>query len=70
MASMYLGLAPGGVVQVWVMNNCGYAVAVARGKGEIEPLGPHLGKSKGHYYPQSDASKRYVEKYGIPYGSW
>lgn len=70
MAGLYLGLAPGGVVQVWVVNNCGYAVRVARDKAEIEPLGPHLGKSGGYYYPQTEASKRYVEKHGVPYGSW
>lgn len=70
MASAYLGLAPGGAIQVWVVDSCGYAVKVARGQGEVEPLGPHLGKSGGHYYPQPAASKRYVEKYGIPYGSW
>jgi len=28
MASVYLGLAPGGIVQVWVVNSCGYAVKV------------------------------------------
>ncbi|WP_178118313.1 hypothetical protein [Pseudomonas sp. SJZ080] len=46
------------------------SVKVARAQAEIEPLGPHLGKSGGHYYPLSEASKRYIEKYGIPYGSW
>lgn len=70
MAALYLGLAPGGVVQAWAMDSCGYPVKIARGQAEIEPLGPHLGKSGGNYYPQPAASKRYVEKYGIPYGSW
>jgi len=70
MAAVYLGLAPGGTVQVWVRDQCHNAVKVARGKGHIEPLGPHLGKSGGHYYPQPDASKRYVDKFGVPYGSW
>lgn len=70
MASLHLGLAPGGVIQVWVRDQCHRAIKVARGQGEIEPLGPHLGKSGGNYYPQPEASKRYVEQYGIPYGSW
>lgn len=70
MAALYLGLAPGGIVQVWVRDQCHDAVKIARGQGEVEPLGPHLGKSGGHYYPQPAASKRYVEKHGIPYGSW
>ncbi|WP_025809468.1 DUF2931 family protein [Pseudomonas chlororaphis] len=70
MASVNLGLAPGGIVQVWVRDECHHPIKVARVQAEVEPLGPHLGKSNGHYYPQSENSKRYIEKYGIPYGSW
>jgi hypothetical protein len=69
-ASMVLGLAPGGVVQVWVRNSCRTPIKVTRAQGEVVPLGPRLGKSGGNYYPQSEKSKRYIEKYGIPYGSW
>ncbi|MGL6245910.1 DUF2931 family protein [Pseudomonas sp.] len=69
-ALVYVGLAPGGIAQVWVSDKCMKAVKVARAQAEIEPLGPHLGKSGGNYYPQSENSKRYIEKYGIPYGSW
>jgi hypothetical protein len=65
-ASVRFGLAPGGVVQVWVLDECLRPVKVARGQAEIEPLGPYLGKSGGRHYPQSEVSKRYVEKYGIP----
>ncbi|MEW7857248.1 DUF2931 family protein [Pseudomonas chlororaphis] len=70
LASLYLGLAPGGIVQVWIRDECYRPVKVARVQAEIEPLGPHLGKSNGHYYPLPENSKRYIEKYGIPYGSW
>lgn len=70
MGAVYLGLAPGGVIQAWVRDQCHNAIKVARSQAEIEPLGPHLGKAGGHYYPQPETSKRYVEKYGIPYGSW
>ncbi|WDH25437.1 DUF2931 family protein [Pseudomonas chlororaphis] len=70
MASVNLGLAPGGIVQVWVRDECHHPIKVARVQAEVEPLGPHLGKSNGHYYPLSENSKRYIEKYGIPYGSW
>jgi hypothetical protein len=70
-ASIYLGLAPGGVVQVWVRDSCHRPVKVARAQAEIEPLGPSLGKNQGRYaYPVSEESKRYIDKYGIPYGSW
>jgi hypothetical protein len=69
-ASVILGLAPGGIVQVWVRDSCRKAIKVTRAQAEVAPLGPHLGKSGGKYYPQSEKSKRYIEKYGIPYGSW
>lgn len=68
--SVQLGLAPGGVVQIWVRDQCQRPVKVARGQAEIESKGPALGLSGGSYFPLDDASKRYVEKYGIPYGSW
>lgn len=70
LAALHIGLAPGGVVQVWTRNECNKPAPVARAQAEIEPRGPHLGKSGGKYYPLSDASKRYIEKFGIPYGSW
>jgi hypothetical protein len=70
-ASIYLGLAPGGVVQVFVRDACHRPVKVARAKAEIEPLGPSQGKNEGRYaYPVSEKAKRYIDKYGIPYGSW
>ena len=70
-ASLYLGLAPGGVVQVWVRDSCHLPVKVARAQAEVEPLGPSQGKNQGRYaYPVSEKSKRYIEKFGIPYGSW
>lgn len=69
-ATLNLGLAPGGIVQAWVRDECHRPIKVARTQAEVEPLGPHLGKSGGHYYPQSEASRRYIERFGIPYGSW
>lgn len=70
-ASIYLGLAPRGVVQVFVRDSCHRPVKVARAQAEIDPLGPSQGKNQGRYaYPISEKSKRYIEKYGIPYGSW
>ena len=70
-ASIYLGLAPGGVVQIFVRDSCHRPVKVGKAKAEIEPLGPSQGKNQGRYaYPVSEKSKRYIEKYGIPCGSW
>ena len=71
MAAAYIGLAPGGAIRVWVENNCGDNILVARAQAEIEPLGPSQGLNQGRYaYPISEPSKRYIERYGVPYGSW
>uniref|UniRef100_UPI000B873004 DUF2931 family protein n=1 Tax=Pseudomonas sp. Z003-0.4C(8344-21) TaxID=1855380 RepID=UPI000B873004 len=70
-SSVYLGLAPGGVVQVWVRDSWHHPIKVAKAQAEIEPMGPSQGKTHGRYaYPVSEKSKRYIEKFGIPYGSW
>lgn len=47
MASVYLGIAPGNVVQVWVRDPCRSPIKVARAQAELEPLGPELGKNGG-----------------------
>ncbi|WP_097303713.1 DUF2931 family protein [Pseudomonas chlororaphis] len=71
MALVNLGLAPGGIVQVWVRDECHHPIKVTRVQAEVEPLGPSQGKTNGRYaYQISEESKRYIEKYGIPYGSW
>ncbi|MBC9000210.1 DUF2931 family protein [Pseudomonas sp. N40(2020)] len=70
-ASIYLGLAPRGVVQVFVRDSCHRPVKVGRAQADIEPLGPSQGKNEGRYaYPVSEKTTRYIERYGIPYGSW
>ncbi|MDR6914793.1 hypothetical protein J2X66_001658 [Pseudomonas sp. 3296] len=70
LASVQIGIAPGGVVQVWALDECRRAIKVAHYQAEIEPKGPGLGLSHGSYFPLEENSKRYIEKYGIPYGSW
>ncbi|MFJ2479510.1 DUF2931 family protein [Pseudomonas sp. NPDC087598] len=71
MATLYVGLAPGGVLQAWVRDSCHRPIKVAHAQGEIEPLGPQQGKHGDRYaYPVSEKAMRYIEKYGIPYGSW
>ncbi|WP_237881777.1 DUF2931 family protein [Pseudomonas sp. PGPR40] len=70
-AALNLGLAPGGIIQVWVWDDCFRAHKVDRGQVGIEPLGPYLGKNEGRYvWEIKDSSKRYIERFGIPYGSW
>ncbi len=68
--SVLFGLAPGGVVQIWMMDECLRPVKVVHAQVEIEPKGPDLGLSGGSYFPLQETSKLYVEKHGIPYGSW
>jgi hypothetical protein len=67
-SSVYLELAPGGVVQVWIRDFCHHPVQVAKAQAEIEPQGPSQGKTQGRYaFPVSEKSKRYIEKWGTPY---
>ncbi|MCQ4287411.1 DUF2931 family protein [Pseudomonas stutzeri] len=69
--ALALGLAPGGVVRVWAMSTCGGPIEVLRAQAEIEPKGPSQGKTDGHYaLPLEPESRAYIEKHGIPYGSW
>jgi len=64
-------LAPGGIVKVWVSGSCFPAVPIARVQAEVEPLGPDQGHSGGQYaLPLKPTAKAYLEKHGIPYGSW
>ncbi|MFI8335720.1 DUF2931 family protein [Pseudomonas taetrolens] len=71
MISAVLGVAPGGVIRVWANDNCLNDNLIAGAQAEIEPLGPDQGLSEGRFaYPITEHSKRYIERYGIPYGSW
>ncbi|MFJ3471142.1 DUF2931 family protein [Pseudomonas sp. NPDC090201] len=65
-----LGMAPGGIVKVWVGVGCLGYIEVGRFQAEIEPRGPFL-RGRGIYYrePKPEA-KAWIEKNGIPYGSW
>ncbi|MNN96643.1 hypothetical protein D3C81_2156710 [compost metagenome] len=66
-----VGLAPGGIAKVWLMGACLSAIDVARVQGTVVKKGPDGGQSGGQYgLPLEPASKAYIEKYGIPYGSW
>jgi hypothetical protein len=58
MASLYVGLAPKGVLQAWVRDSCHRPVQVAHAQGKLEPLGPEQGKHGGRYaYQVSDKAK-------------
>ncbi len=65
-----LGMAPGGIVKVWLGAGCLGYKEVGRYQAEIDPRGPYGGKSNGKYIPMEPANKAYIEKHGIPYGTW
>ena len=65
-----LGMAPGGIVKVWVGFGCLGYVEVGRFQAEIESRGPYLGKTHGKYVRLEPENKAYIEQHGIPYGSW
>ncbi len=65
-----LGMAPGGIVKVWVGGPCLGFTEVGRFQAEIDPLGPYKGKSQGRYVPIEPENKAYIDQHGIPYGSW
>ncbi|MDR6610104.1 DUF2931 family protein [Pseudomonas synxantha] len=67
---LVVGLAPGGIAKVWLAGPCLHAIEVTRVQGTINPEGPYRGQTGGEYYFLSDESKAYIDKFGIPYGSW
>ena len=65
-----LGMAPGGIVKVWVGGACLGFTEVGRFQAEIDPLGPHQ-DGKGHYLrPPKPEAQAYIDAHGIPYGTW
>ncbi|MGE8154577.1 DUF2931 family protein [Pseudomonas vancouverensis] len=65
-----VGLAPGGVTKTWIGGPCLPPIEVARVVGTVVKIGPYSGTSNGQHRPLSETSKAYIEKYGVPYGSW
>ena len=66
-----IGLAPGGIAKVWLGGPCLKAVEIARVVGTINKQGPSQGKNEGRYaLPLSPESQAYIDKFGIPFGSW
>src|ERR1044072_5757075 len=66
-----VGLAPGGIAKVWIIAPCSGALDVARVQGTVVKEGPSLGQTGGRYaLPLKPAARAYIEKHGIPYGSW
>ncbi|VEF11255.1 Protein of uncharacterised function (DUF2931) [Pseudomonas fluorescens] len=68
--SIAVRLVPGGIAKIWVGGPCMTPIEIARIKAEVDPRGPYEGKSAGQYDSLSAVSKAYVNKFGVPYGSW
>lgn len=68
--AIVIGLAPGGIAKAWVTGPCLTPIEIARVQAKVDPTGPNDGKSDGKFDPPSAESRAYVEKFGIPYGSW
>jgi hypothetical protein len=69
--TLTVGLAPGGIAKVWLMGPCLHPIEVTRVEGKVVKLGPSGGQTEGRYaLPLEPESKAYIEKYGIPFGSW
>ena len=64
------GMAPGGIVKVWVGGACLDSIEVGRYQAEVDPRGPYEGRSNGRYIKLEPENKDYIEKHGIPYGTW
>ncbi|MFF7707359.1 DUF2931 family protein [Pseudomonas sp. NPDC007930] len=66
-----VGLAPGGIAKAWIAGPCVTAIEISRVQAQVVALGPDQGRSGGQYaLPLMPNSKAYIEKNGIPYGSW
>jgi hypothetical protein len=68
--AIVIGLAPGGIAKVWVLGPCLTPIEVTRVQAEVDPRGPYEGESGGKHRPLSAVSQAYVEKFGVPFGSW
>ncbi|MFN3581097.1 MAG: DUF2931 family protein [Pseudomonas sp.] len=66
-----IGLAPGGIVKLWLIGPCIEPIEIGRFEGMINPDGPYDGMSNGeHYRLPSEHAQRYIDTHGIPFDSW
>ena len=65
-----LGIAPGGLVVLFLAGCNDGLVEMLRTQASIVEEGPYLGKGGGQYGPLQAHNQKFVDEYGIPYGSW
>ncbi|VVO95338.1 DUF2931 family protein [Pseudomonas fluorescens] len=67
---LVVGLAPGGIAKVWVRGPCLPGIEITRVKGIVHSKGSNSRRGGSEYSGLHEESKSYIEKFGIPYGSW
>lgn len=67
---LIIGLAPRGIVKVWVSSVCSGSVEVVRIKGTVVQAGPFAGHANAAYVDLPSKSRAYIDKFGIPAGQW
>ena len=65
-----LGMAPGGTVKVWLGGPCLMFKEVGRFQANIEPKGPNQDDRWHFYRKPNPEAQAWIDKNGIPYGSW
>jgi hypothetical protein len=65
-----LGMAPGGIVKVWLGGPCLDFKEVGRFQAKIDPRGPNRDGNYIYHRPPNPKAQAYIDKHGIPYGSW
>jgi hypothetical protein len=65
-----LGMAPGGIVKVWVGGSCLGYKEVGRYQAKVEPRGPNQDGKGLFYRPPKLESQAWIDQHGIPYGTW
>ncbi len=66
--TIYFGMAPGGIVKVWVGGVCLGNKEVGRFQANIDPMGPY--RTNRGYQPLRPEAQAYIDEHGIPYGTW
>lgn len=68
--TLTIGLAPGGIVRVWVNGPVSDAQPIMCVKAAVEPKGPDQGEYGGRYVTLPAKSRAYLQNHAIPFGSW
>jgi hypothetical protein len=65
-----LGMAPGGIVKAWIGGACLEEKEIGRFQANVEPRGPNQDGRWHLYRKPNPEAQAWIDKHGIPYGSW